>query len=105
MFHFFLSYLPKLEGHCTSDLKAYSCFLEGGENGKEIRSLKEYFYCLQIVQSANPATTTLCDIVDVCAVSYPMRAMGYFPSKSEVNQRTTNNSKVTYIVFKYWSHV
>lgn len=75
-----------MEDACRTDLKAYSCLLEGGENGIETKLLKEYFYCLQIAKSVNPDTVVLNDFVDVCGVSYPMRAMGYFPSESEVNR-------------------
>lgn len=66
-------------------LKAYSSLLEGGKNGQEISELKEYFSCVQLANSRNPETTVIKDYVDVYNVSFLVRAMGYFPSETEVN--------------------
>jgi len=85
MFNFSLSYLDKLEKHGGDGLKAYSSLLEGGENGPEITELKEYFSCVQLANSRNPETTVISDYVDVYNLSFLMRAMGYFPSETEVN--------------------
>lgn len=65
-------------------LKAYSYLLEGGKNGQEISELNEYFSCVQLANSRNPETTVIKDYVDVFNVSFLMRAMGYFPSETEV---------------------
>ncbi|XP_050063809.1 cilia- and flagella-associated protein 251-like isoform X4 [Aphis gossypii] len=80
-----LNYLDKLEKHGGVGLKAYSSLLEGGENGPEITELKEYFSCVQLANSRNPETTVISDYVDVYNLSFLMRAMGYFPSETEVN--------------------
>lgn len=78
--------MSKLENDFRTDLKTYSYLLDGGENGNELKLLKEYFYCVQIASSVNPATVVFSDFLDVCKVSYPMRAMGCFPSELEVNK-------------------
>lgn len=65
---------------------AYSNLLEGGINGSEIRLLKEYFYCVQLMKNSVPGATVLKDLIDVCEISYIMRAMGYYPSELEVSQ-------------------
>jgi len=77
-----------LEKYGGVGLQAYSYLLEGGKNGSEITELKEYFSCVQLANSRNPETTVISDYVDVFNVSFLMRAMGYFPSETEVNQIT-----------------
>jgi len=77
-----------LEKYGGVGLKAYSYLLEGGKNGSEITELKEYFSCVQLANSRNPETTVISDYVDVFNVSFLMRAMGYFPSETEVNRIT-----------------
>jgi len=78
-----------LEKYGGVGLKAYSYLLEGGKNGPEISELKEYFSCVQLANSQNPETTVIRDYVDVYNVSFLMRAMGYFPSETEVNEIIT----------------
>jgi len=75
-----------LEKYGGVGLKAYSYLLEGGKNGPEISELKEYFSCVQLANSRNPETTVIRDYVDVFNVSFLMRAMGYYPSETEVNR-------------------
>jgi hypothetical protein len=82
--------MSRLEDDLRTDFNAHSYFLEGGENGNELKLLKEYFYCFQIANSVNPDTIVFSDFLDVCNVSYPMRAMGYFPSDMEVNKIMDN---------------
>lgn len=79
-----MRYLENLEQIGGTGLHAYSSLLEGGQNGPEIVLLKEFFYCVQLSNSQNPETTVLKDAVDVCELSYLMRAMGYYPSETEV---------------------
>ncbi|CAI6356935.1 unnamed protein product [Macrosiphum euphorbiae] len=79
------NYLDKLEKYGGVGLKAYSYLLEGGRNGPEISELKEYFSCVQLANSQNPETTVIRDYVDVYNVSFLVRAMGYFPSETELS--------------------
>jgi len=81
-----LSYLDKLEKYGGDGLQAYSSLLVGGINGQEITELKEYFSCVQLANSRNPETTVISDYVDVFNISFLMRAMGHFPSETEVNR-------------------
>lgn len=77
--------MDELEEIGGTGLNAYSSLLEGGKNGPEIVLLQEFFFSVQLSNSQNPETTVLKDAVDVCELSYLMRAMGYYPSETEVN--------------------
>ncbi|XP_050431893.1 cilia- and flagella-associated protein 251-like isoform X2 [Adelges cooleyi] len=83
------NYLRKLERFGGAGLTAYSPLLEGGINGPEMTRLKENFYCVQLVTSSKPEVdTVLTEFIDVCDVSLLMRAMGFYPSESEVENMT-----------------
>lgn len=82
----FSSYLDALENIGVNKIKAYSTLLEGGENGSEMKLLMKYFKTVQLIDSPKPETVVFSDFVNICDVSFIMRAMGYYPSETEVNQ-------------------
>lgn len=83
---FFSSYLDELERKGGTGLIAYSCLLEGGINGPEIRQLKRYFNLVQLKSSQRPEEMVFEEFINVFEIPFIMMAMGYYPSETEVNR-------------------
>lgn len=69
-------------------LTPYYSLLQGGDSGPLMKEIEDYFYYAQILHQGDeyPIEYKISDSIPLCELANIVRAIGFYPTESQVNR-------------------